>query len=224
MTTMRCETVRDALPALLRGSPTAAETQALREHVAGCAGCAAEWRIAEALHTSREDAPDGLAARVSAALSQSPARVGTPASRTLPRAIRWSAGSATAAAATIALILAWPERAPEESASRELALGGAQSTSPSETDPFLDEDLFAADAAPLAAQLDDVLEGVDPAVVAPGESSAGAAYGDGVPLLAMDLGSPLGDWPGADGTTAGAMTLDDLTYEEMQLLLSEMDT
>ena len=228
MTTIRCEAVRDALGPLARGAVPEAEVTILRAHLAGCAECAAARRIVEAIQAAREPAPAGLAQRVSGTLEQAVARSGSASTgrpiRRLPRTIRWTAGAGLAVAATIAVLLAWPERAPDGTATRGLAFDQDSATAGA-TDPFLDDALFAGDAAPLDARLDDVLAGVDPVAVGLVEPvEAFDTESEALPSLAMDLGSPLGDWPGADGTTAGALMLDDLTYEEMQLLLSEMET
>ena len=229
MTTMRCEAVRDALPALVRGTASDAEAAALREHIAGCETCGAEAGIAQALARvsalESSAVPAGLAERISVELERRHS-AGVRARSGLPRPIRWSAGAALAAAAMIALVLVWPERAErggDDSPGRVSATDddpaiAALAGSPAEADPFLDDGLFAEDAVPLDAELDDVLEGVDPAAL-------GVMGGNGaVPPLAMDIGAPTGDWPGADDAIAGAVLLDVLTYEEMRLLLSEMDT
>ncbi|HUF13808.1 MAG TPA: zf-HC2 domain-containing protein [Longimicrobiales bacterium] len=221
MTTMRCEAVRDALPALARGTASEAEAAALRDHIAGCAACAAEAGIVDALVQARiaerDGAPAGLAERVSSELERRSRLAEARAPRALPRAIRWTAAAGLAAAAMIALIVAVPEGARQDAAADGDVIASA-TAAPAEADPFLNDELFGADAGPLDAELDDVLEGVDV------EAIAFTGGNGALPPLAMDIGSPPGDWPGADGTSAGGVLLDELTYDEMRLLLTEMET
>ena len=217
MTTMRCEAVRDALPALARGTLGTAEAAQVRAHLAGCDECADAWTVVDALAHAHVTAPKGLADRVSAEVARRRGSRSTGASRP----VRWLAGGGLAAAAVIALLLAWPNR-DEVSSDRTIELATVAAVA----DPFLDEELFGA-TTPTEAELDGMIRvaatdtaSLPQAIVA--EEMTGVP--DEVPALAMDVGSPLGDWPGVDGMSAGVMTMDDLSYEEMQLLLTEMES
>lgn len=212
MTTTRCEAVRDALPALARGALDAGDAAGVRAHLAGCAPCAAEWHAVSALAGAKGRAPAGLGDRVSAALAR-------PHRRPLPRPIRWLGGAGVAAAAMIALILAWPNRPADDAGSVQVALADVTAA-----DPFLDDELFDdGGALPLDVELDEALRDVEAADGLAAASAEDAAAPALAPI-AMDLGDERGDWPGADGASAGAMMLDDLTYDELELLLSEMET
>lgn len=191
MNEQRCDTVRDALPALARDRLDSARAAGVRRHLAGCADCRAELELVSALATSQPHAPDGLAERVSAGLAArgattSPAAGPSSTTRPWRRRAPWLAVG-LAAAAVIALVLAWPrgaERTPEPVVATAAA---DRATSPE----------------PLA--LADPDEGHGP--VAPDFGVGGAA-----------------DWPGANGVVGGSVTLDDLSYEQMEALLKELES
>jgi hypothetical protein len=82
MNAMRCDAVRDRLPELANGFANAAETQAVRAHVAECRECAAELALIETLRAEETFVPFGLERRVIQAVragrtqrTWSPARV-----------------------------------------------------------------------------------------------------------------------------------------------------
>ena len=217
MATMRCEAVRDALPALARGAFGDAETAAIREHLAGCDECAAAWAVVGELSEARMVAPAGLAERVAARAADRTRRA--PAGRrTAP--LRWLGGAGLAAAAVSALLVAMPDRdEPEEGAL-------AVTESPAATDPFLDARVFG-ETTPTEAELDGLIRvaALDPATL-PTDAVAADLPDDAAepPPIALDLGTRMGEWPGADGISAGNVMIDQLTYDEMALLLTEMET
>ena len=88
MTTMRCETVRDALPALARGTLGEVEAAQVRAHIAGCDECAGAWRVVGALAHASVAAPAGLADRVAAEV----AHKRTVAPRRAASPMRWLGG------------------------------------------------------------------------------------------------------------------------------------
>lgn len=211
--TMRCEDVRDQLPALARGELAETDAAALREHVAACDECADDWAVVEALALATPVAPVRLADRVGTAIAQR--KLVAPPRR---RAARWVGGAGLATAALLALVIAWPERAPDEA--RTIALAQEQAAA---TDPFLDGEIFGA-TTPTEAELDGMVRVAalpqNDALPVPTEE----VTAEDVPPLALDVGPALGDWPGADGMSAGMMVVDELTYDEMQILLEEMAT
>lgn len=218
MTTMRCEAVRDALPALARGAVAAEEAAALREHIAACEACADAWSVVETLGAARITAPPGLAARVTDELARRRA-AGRLSGRGMARPVRWLAGAGIGVAAAIGLVLAWPDSRDNAGPPDTAAMAGTR-------DPFLDEQLFG-ETTPVEAELDGMIRvalidsaGTLDDVVLVSEDATSTE----LPPLALDLGSPAGDWPGADGLTAGAATTDDLTYEQLELLLTEMES
>ena len=217
MTTMRCEAVRDALPELARGALGDAEAAALRAHLAACDDCADAWAVVGALAAARVAVPAGLADRVTAHVAGR-ARRGVARRRSV--AVRWLAGAGLVAAALTALVVGYPDRDEAEIA----AVTPAQA--PAAADPFLDARLFGG-TTPTEAELDGLIRvaALDPASL-PSEGVAGESLDDtaDLPPLALDVGASLGDWPGADGMSAGDVMLDQLTYDEMQLLLTEMET
>ena len=220
MTTMRCEAVRDALPALARGALDDAEAAEVRTHLAACDECSDAWAVVGALAAARVSAPAGLADRVSAEVKRRGAH-GSGAPRRSVRPLHWLGATGLAAAAMIAAVLAWPN-ADAGDATRTLALPETATLA----DPFLQEELFGA-TTPTEAETDGMIRvaAADlanlPAAIA-AELDAGET--EDVAPLAMDVGSPLGDWPGADGMSAGEMMIDDLSIDEMELLLTEMET
>jgi hypothetical protein len=206
--------VRDALPAFAAGRLGGAEEAAVRAHLDACAECAAERDIVIALGASRAAAPPGLAARIGAELARAP-----HGSRGVSRTIRWIGVGGLAAAAAMALLLAWPDR---PSAERVSTARVAAAPAPAASDPFMDDALLDdAAARPLVIALDRAID--DATLAEPTPDIAGDADATVAPL-AMDVGQEMGDWPGADGVSAGEAVLHDLTYEQMELLLSEMDT
>ena len=219
MTTMRCEAVRDALPALARGTRGDAEAAAVRAHLAGCDECADAWAVVDALSAARVDAPAGLADRVSAELKRRGA-VATAKSRGVTRPVRWMGGLGLSAAAVLALVMAWPNRDGDDARVIDLATPAVLS------DPFLNEELFGA-TTPVEAETDGLIRVAAAELEnlpAPIAAELGAGESDDVAPLAMDVGSRLGDWPGVDGMSAGEMMIDDLSIEEMELLLTEMES
>lgn len=213
MTTMRCEEVRDRLPALARGELREDDAVVVRAHVVACDDCGDAWAIVEALAAARPAAPAQLADRVSAAVAR---RRTQPSRRHVGR---WLGGAGLAAAAVIAFVIALPDGAADDE--RTIALAQEQVVA---TDPFLDTELFGA-TTPTEAELDGMVR-----VAALSEDgdvmpvpTVTTADPD-VPALAMEVGPALGDWPGADGMSAGLMLVDELTYDEMQMLLEEMAT
>ena len=218
MTTMRCEAVRDALPALARGTLGDAEAARVREHLAGCDECTDAWTVVGALAEANVAAPAGLADRVSAELKRRGTVVSAPR-RSTPA--RWLGGIGLSAAAVLALVFAWSNRDADDTRVIDLA------TPTVAADPFLEEELFGA-TTPSEAELDGMIRvaatdagSLPEEIVA--EDPENESVADIAPL-AMDVGSPLGDWPGADGMSAGEMMVEDLSIEEMELLLTEMDT
>jgi anti-sigma factor RsiW len=214
---MRCEAVRDALPELARGTLEPDEAAAIREHIATCDACGEAWSVIGTLSAAQVTAPPALAARVTDELARRRA-AGSLRGR-VPTPVRWMAGAGVAVAAVIALILAWPEGNDAERALDMLPVAEAD-------DPFLDQELFGA-TTPSEAELDGMIRvalndsaGMLDDVVLVTDDAADA----GLPPLALDLGSPAGDWPGADGMTAGIAMTDDLTYEQLELLLTEMES
>ena len=212
MTTMRCEDVLDRMPALARGELRDDDAAAVRAHIATCDDCADAWAIVDALAAARPAAPAHLADRVSAAVARRHA-VGPRR-----RAGRWLAGAGLAAAAVLALVVAWPDGAVDDA--RTIALAPEQFV---ETDPFLEAGLFGA-TTPTEAELDGMIR---VAALSDGDALPAATLpeiDENVPGLAADVGPALGDWPGADGMSAGMMLVDELSYDEMQMLLQEMTT
>ena len=214
MTTMRCEAVRDALPSLARGTLGDAEAADVRTHLTACDECADAWSVVEALAYAQPAAPAGLADRVSAELK----RRGAARTRGVARPMRWLGGAGLAAAAVVAALIAWPDASDDSARIIELA------AVPSLADPFLQPDLFGA-TTPTEAEIDGEIRvaaaddgNLPPEIVAEYETD------DAVAPLAMDVGSPLGDWPGADGMSAGEMMIDDLSVEELEFLLTEMES
>lgn len=59
-----CETIRDEIPALLRGELLTHEVAALEQHLGGCAECRAEVDIVRLLQSTLAPVPAGLEARV----------------------------------------------------------------------------------------------------------------------------------------------------------------
>jgi len=213
---MRCEAVRDALPALARGSLGDAEAARVRAHLAECDECADAWTVVEALAYAQITPPAGLADRVSGEV----ARRRTAGSRRVATPMRWLGGAGLAAAALIAALIAWPQAGNDDARVIDLA------TTPTVVDPFLSEELFGA-TTPTEAELDaEIRVAADDASSLPAEFAGEEETGDDADIapLAMDVGSPLGDWPGADGMSAGEMMIDDLSLEEMELLLTEMES
>lgn len=213
MTTMRCEDVRDLLPALARGELRDDEAVAMRAHIAACDDCADDWAVVEALAAALPAAPARLADRVAAAVAL---RHGLAPRRSV---MRWLGGAGVAAAAVIALVIAWPDAATDP-ADRTLALAQEQVVA---GDPLLDAEIFGA-TTPTEAELDGMVRvaALSEGDVMPLPTEAVAE--DDVPALALEVGPALGDWPGADGMSAGVMLVDELTYDEMQQLLEEMTT
>jgi hypothetical protein len=72
MSTMPCDNVRDRLPDLVNGRLSGSEAAALRTHAAGCAACAAELRLVQALHAQEIAPPFGLERRVLRAVRAGP--------------------------------------------------------------------------------------------------------------------------------------------------------
>lgn len=215
MTTMRCEAVRDALPALARGTLGDAEAAEVRAHLATCDECADAWTVVEALAHARPAVPAALSDRVSAELKRR-----GPAVRTarIARPMRWLGGAGLAAAAVIAALIAWPETDNDPARTIDPV------ATPAGADPFLNEDLFGV-TTPTESELDGEIRvaAADEGSL-PAEIVAEEELGSELAPIAMDVGSPLGDWPGADGMSAGEMMIDDLSVEEMQLLLAEMES
>lgn len=216
MRATRCEAVRDALAALAAGRLDDGRTAAIEEHVASCAECAAERDLARALLASRVAAPAGLADRITRELARR-----AHGRRNAPGALRWIGAAGLAAAAGMALLLAWPDARSVER--QQTARVAADAPAAVVEDPFMDETLL--DASPVRPQaialdraMDEAARLERTAAETPGRDETAPAP------LAMDVGSELGDWPGADGVSAGEAVLDQLSYEQMQLLLSEMDT
>jgi hypothetical protein len=185
----------------------------VRAHIAECDDCADAWPIVDALAAVHPAAPAHLADRVSAAVARRHALA--PRRRTGRRL----AGAGLAAAALLALVVAWPDDAADRDA-RTIALAPEQVVP---TDPFLEAGLFGA-TTPTEAELDGMIR---VAALSDGDALPVAAVPEtdaDVPGLAADVGPALGDWPGADGMSAGMMLVDELTYDEMQTLLQEMTT
>jgi hypothetical protein len=63
-----CDEVRDLAPELLTEGLSAAVAAAAREHMASCAGCAAEFELARTLSRQRLQLPTGLQERVVAGI------------------------------------------------------------------------------------------------------------------------------------------------------------
>lgn len=212
-TTTTCETVRDALPALARGALDGPAGAATRAHVETCAACAAELALARMLVESSVAAPRGLADRVLADARTRRGYGGLLTRRSL-------VGVGIAAAAVLALVLVPSGDAPDANTA---VPGAAVAAGPSDAvgtaDPFLDDDVLE-DGDAVALELGPIAEQAAQEEAARVE----AADEEAIPPLAMDLGERRGDWPGADGASAGAMTLDDLTIEELELLLAMMET
>ena len=212
MSTMRCEDARDLLPALARGELREEEAAAVRAHIGACDECADAWAVVESLAAARPAAPARLADRVSAAVAQRP--VAAPRRSLMGRL----AGAGLAAAAVIALVVAWPDDVTEDGA----VVSGRERVV--EADPFLDGEIFGA-TTPTEAELDGMvrvaaLSSADDALPLP----AAIAADEDVPALALEVGPALGDWPGTDGLSAGVMLVDELTLDEMHLLFEEMTT
>ncbi len=66
---MTCDRITDLLPALAARSLDEATATAVRAHVAGCAECADEWLLVQALRDSAVVAPDGFVDRAAAAVA-----------------------------------------------------------------------------------------------------------------------------------------------------------
>ncbi len=67
MKSTNCETVRDRLVELRRGTLSALEAAEVEAHLSRCEECAAEGDVLRALETARRSAPDGFAEGVLAA-------------------------------------------------------------------------------------------------------------------------------------------------------------
>ena len=74
---MNCETIRDMLPDLASGTLDHATSSLLHAHIAGCAGCAAEWRIVQSVHGGAMAVPADLVAGIAAAVARRAGTTGT---------------------------------------------------------------------------------------------------------------------------------------------------
>ena len=92
MSNMKCETVREWIPAYVSGRLAGREHTSVQSHLQECDECSAEVGLARLIFESRLDAPDGLANRVREAVRYDR----TPGSRPL-----W--GISAAAVAALAL-------------------------------------------------------------------------------------------------------------------------
>jgi len=104
-----CGQIRHLIPDVAGDRVAAQEVQRVETHLAGCADCADELRLARLVHASRPDAPEGLAARVSEAVRRDRASGRSAATRVGPHREgrsgadrRWW-GVAAAAVAAIAV-------------------------------------------------------------------------------------------------------------------------
>lgn len=117
MNVMNCPEVLDRLPELAAGSLSGARTDAVREHLAGCEDCRAEWEVVQLLaEAGPRPVPQGLEARIVGRLrAEAPSAIDDVSpvvpgrSGVTPARPRWRVPSwGLAAAAGIVLAVATP--------------------------------------------------------------------------------------------------------------------
>jgi hypothetical protein len=79
MSTETCGTMRELIPDVVGGRLPRAQAETVERHVAACAECAGELRVARMILASRRDAPSGLLERLLATVGAHRPRTATPA-------------------------------------------------------------------------------------------------------------------------------------------------
>lgn len=163
-----CEFYEDALVDLAEGRLEAARVKRVESHLETCAECREALTVIRAVGAAPAPMPDGLEARIQAALQDTPATERAPdrPPARMGSTSRWSGWQSwalpVAAAAAVAL---W--------------IGGSQ-------------------------------------LMAPGPES-----GTATDMTAAEY-DPYGAWPASDGEVAGDLVLSELSLEELEALLEEM--
>jgi anti-sigma factor RsiW len=103
-----CETMRDVLPAFVRGELLPLARSAARQHLDACDECRAEADVVIMIQSTLDPVPDGLEARVLQAVRAVPTESmahAAPAARAIPAAHAW--GALTRPGRTVATAKRW---------------------------------------------------------------------------------------------------------------------
>lgn len=142
MTRETCERVRELIPAAVAERLSAEERRSVEDHLDGCGECRAEAELVGLLRRSAPAVPDGLSARIQAAVSSDRRRVRRP---------WWGVAAAAVAALAVGIGLASDARDPAQEPIPIYAAEGAAQ------DLWLSEDGIVAGAPSLESLSDEAL-------------------------------------------------------------------